>query len=206
MITNLKINEKGITLVEVLVATGIFALLSVAAVAIFTYSLKANKIIWEQLSTQNEGRKIVQDFVNEIRSATYSSVGAYTLEVASTTEIVYYSNIDTDTLRERIRYFLSGTSLKKGVTKPTSTPLVYNTSYEVITDVVHDLMDTTSTPIFTYYNQNYGYTSSTPLIQPVSVTDVRVVGINLTLEEDPTASPVPFRIESKAEIRNLKTN
>lgn len=191
---------------EVLVSIGIFVLLSVSVVAIFTYSLKSNKIIWEQLSTQNEGRKIIQDFVNEIRSATYSSIGAYPLDTVSTTEIIFYSNIDADSSRERIRYFLSGTSLKKGITKPTSTPLIYDTNYEVITNMVNDLMEITSTPIFTYYNQNYGYTSSTPLSQPVSVMDVRVVGINLTLEEDPTASPVPFRVESKAEIRNLKSN
>lgn len=200
-----KLNKQGITLLEVLVAMSIFALIVTGAVGIFTYSWKANKIIWEQLSTQNEGRKVVQDFVNELRSATYSSIGAYPLATVSSTEIVFYSNIDTDSLRERVRYFLVANTLKKGVIKPGGTPLVYNTSTESISDVVHDVYNTT-TPIFYYYNQNYGYTSSTPLSQPVSITAVRMVGMTLDLEEDPTVSPAPFHIETKVEIRNLKSN
>lgn len=200
-----QLDNRGITLLEILVAMGVFALIMIGAVSIFSYSWKANKIVWEQLSTQNEGRKVVQDFVNELRSATYSSIGAYPLAKASTTEIIFYSNIDTDSLRERVRYFLTTSTLKKGVTKPSGQPLSYNTSTESVVEIVHDVYNTT-TPIFFYYGQNYGYTSSTPLSQPVAVTDVRVVGITLDLEEDPTNSPVPFHIESKAEIRNLKSN
>ena len=198
-------NNRGISLIEVLVAIGIFAMMIIGVVALFNFSFRANKIVWEQLSTQNEGRKIVQDFVNELRSATYSSIGSYPLEKASTTEIIFYSNIDTDSYREKIRYFLSGSVLNKGVIKPTGAPLVYNSGNEVITEVVHDVFNTT-TPLFYYYSQNYGYTSSTPLDQPVSLTDVRMVSFVLELEEDPRASPLPFHIESKTTIRNLKDN
>jgi len=198
-------DNKGITLMEIIVALGIVILLIVAVTTVFTYSLKANRIIWEQLSTQNEGRKIVQDFINELRSSDYSNIGAYTLDTVDDQEIIFYSNIDNDTYRERVRYFLSGSILKKGVTKPSGVPLAYTTSTETIVDMVNDVSNT-STPIFYYYGQNYGYTSSTPLSQPVSVTDVKMVGIVLELEEDPRVSPAPFRIESKVEIRNLKEN
>lgn len=198
-------DNNGLTLMEILVAIGVFTLMVVGVVAIYLFSIKSNKIIWEQLSTQNEGRKIVQNFVNELRSATYSSIGAYPLEKASTTEVIFYSNIDTDSLRERVRYFLVTSTLNKGITKPSGQPLRYNTSTESISAVVHDVYNTT-TPIFYYYGQNYGYTSSTPLSQPVNIMEVRVVGIVLDLEEDPTNSPVPFHIESKVEIRNLKSN
>jgi len=192
---------------EIMVAIGIFLLMITGVVALFSYSLKSNKIIWEQLKTQNEGRKVIQDFVNELREANYSSIGSYPIEQAGSSQIIFYTNIDSDTYRERIRYFLDDDTLKKGVTKPTSTPLVYNTSYEVVTDIVHDLANTSTTPIFSYYNQDYGSTSSTgALTQPVSIMQVRTVGISLEMEEDPTASPVPFHIESKVEIRNLKSN
>jgi len=89
-------NQKGISLIEILVAIGIFLLLVTGTTTLLTYSIKANKIIWEQLSTQNEGRKVVQDFVNEMRSATYSSLGAYPIEQASSSQIIFFSNIDTD--------------------------------------------------------------------------------------------------------------
>ena len=135
---------------EILVAIGIFLLLIVGVTAIFSYSLKSNKIIWEQLSTQNEGRKVIQDFINELRSANYSSIGAYPLSTANTQEIIFYSNIDSDTYRERVRYFLSGAILKKGVIKPTGVPLSYNPVNEVITDMVRDVANT-STQLFYYY-------------------------------------------------------
>ncbi|MFH1789909.1 MAG: type II secretion system protein [bacterium] len=198
-------NQSGFTLIEVLVAMGIFILLLSAVIFLYTFSIKSNKIVWEQLSTQNEGRKIVQDFINELRSANYSSIGAYPLALTSSTEIVFYSNIDSDTLRERVRYFMSGSTLRKGVIKPTGNPLQYSGDGEVLTDIVHDVFNT-STPVFYYYGENYGYTSSTPLEQPVSAMDVRIVGIVLELEEDPSASPVPFHIESKVAIRSLKDN
>jgi len=83
--------------------------------------------------------------------------------------------------------------------------LIYVTSTESISEMVHDVYNTT-TPIFYYYDQNYGYTNSLPLSQPVSITAVRMVGFVLELEEDPSSSPVPFHIETKAVIRNLKSN
>jgi type II secretory pathway pseudopilin PulG len=202
----LKLNNNGMTLVEILAAIGIFLLLFVGMAALLVYSFKSNKIIWEQLSTQNEGRKVIQDFVNELRSATASSIGAYCLATASTTQIVFYSNIDTDTLRERIRYYLSGTTLKKGVLKPSGSPLAYNPANEAIIDLVHDVANGT-TSLFYYYDENYtGASTNTPMTHPVNTSNVRVVGIKLLLEEDPSASPAPFSIESKAVIRNLKTN
>lgn len=200
-----QLNNQGISLMEILVAISIFSLLVIGTVSIFSYSLKSNKIIWEQLSTQNEGRKIIQDFINELRSANYSSIGAYPLLTVDPQEIIFYSNIDTDTYREQVRYFLDNDILKKGVIKPTGTPLSYSSGNEVITEIVHDIGNG-SDPIFYYYGQNYGNASSTPLSAPVSAIEVRMVGITLELEEDPTASPVPFHIESKVAVRSLKDN
>lgn len=195
--------NNGFTLIEVLVGVGIFSLLIAGIVAMLLFSWKSNKIIWEQLSTQNEGRKVAQDFVNELRTATYSSTGAYPLESVSTTQIIFFANIDNDTARERVRYFKSGMILKKGVIKPTGVPLSYNLGSEIVTNVVYDVANT-STPLFYYYDQNY--TSGTPMTYPINITSVRMAGINLMIEEDPNTSPVPFFIEAKTEIRNLKSN
>jgi len=200
-------DNKGITLIEILVAIGIFVLIVGSVVAVFLYSWKSNKIIWEQLSTQNQGRSAVGNFVDELRSATYSNTGAYPIEHAGEQVISFYSNIDNDYYRERVSYFLGPDNvLRKGVTKPSGDPLIYNLANEVVTEVAYDVVNG-AMPIFYYYNQNFnGISSSTPMAQPVSVTDVRVVNIQLELEEDPTASPVPFHIESKVEVRNLKSN
>jgi prepilin-type N-terminal cleavage/methylation domain-containing protein len=200
---DLKLNNRGVTLIELIVAIGIFAFLSTAVVTLYLTSRKYNAIVWEQLKTQNEGRKVMQDFTNELRIASQSSVGAYPIAAASSTEIIFYTNLDSDTLMERVRYFFSSNILKKGVIKPTGNPLAYNSASEVITEVAHDTVASTSK--FLFYNSSFTG-SEAPLNRPIDVTAVRVVGIQLTLEEDPNASPVPFYIESKVMLRNLKDN
>jgi len=191
---------------EVIVVMGIFSLLALSVGALYNYSSKSNRIIWEQLKTQNQGRKAVQDFVNDLRGSNYSNTGAYPLDTVEDQEIVFYSDADKDNYRERIRFFLDGDILKKGVTVPTGTLLGYNTSTEQITPIVYDVHNTSSA-IFHYYDQTYAGTATTSaMTQPVSVTDVKMVGIDLKLERDPTASPAPLYIGTKAMVRNLKNN
>ncbi len=200
-----KIQNQGFTVLEAVVAMAGMLLLIIAGIDLYLFSSRSKAIIWEQLSTQNEGRKIVQDFSEEVRKMNYSSLGAYPLERAEGNHITFFSNIDTDSYRERIRYWLSGSILKKGVLKPSGNPLSYNPLNEQVTDVVHDVANVTD-PIFYYYNEDFTFATGTPLTSPVDVTKVRVIKVNLLLEEDPTNSPLPFSIESKVQIRNLKTN
>lgn len=201
----LRLNNKGLTMVEVLVALGIFILLSGGIVELLLWGLHGRDVVWEQLSTQNEGRKIVQDFTTELRRANASSIGAYPLEVAQAQQIVFYSNIDSDSWRERVRYFLVGKELKKGVTKPSGNPLSYSAANEVVTVAVNDVANG-SESVFYYYDQNYSSASGTAMTLPINIPSVRMVGIKLMLEEKPNVAPVPFYIESKVEIRNLKSN
>jgi len=204
MITKSK--NSAFTLVEVLVSLGIFLLLIGSVVGILSFSFKSKNIIWEQLSTQNEGRKTVNDFINELRTAAQSSIGAYPIAAANTSTITFYSNIDVDSWRERVRYFLSGTILKKGILKPSGNPLVYNSANEVVTDIVHDIANGTSS-IFYYYGENYnGVNNTSTLSYPIDLTKIRVVGIKLRMEENPNLSPAPLIVEGKTEVRNLKTN
>lgn len=198
-------DNRGITLIEIIVGVSISLIIITGAVALFRFGFFSRDVVFEQLKTQNEGRRVVQDFVNELRSASQSSIGSYLIEKAGTTEFIFYSNIDNDNYKERIRYYLEGGSFKKGVTKPAGLPLRYVTSTESSVIIAHDLINTTSTPIFTYYGQGYdGLASSTALSSPVNVTLVRVVKVQLTMEADPQLSPAPFSVDAVAQIRPLK--
>ncbi len=187
-----------------LAGIGIFILLIGSITAFFISSTQNQTIIFNQLDTQGEVRKVIQDFVGEIRSATYSSIGSYPLLEASSSEIIFYTNIDADNLRERVRYFLVTTTLKKGIIKPSGYPLMYNTSSESITDVIHSVVQTSST-IFTYYDANYTGVEP-PLVQPVNPSAVRVVGIQIFIDKNPSSSPNVFGFQAKANIRTIKDN
>lgn len=200
-----KINNQGMTMIEVLVTVGLFLLLIVGVVELMIWGNHGKDIVFEQLSTQNEGRKVVQDFINNVRRANASSIGSYPIEMAQSQQVVFYSNVDSDSWRERVRYFLQGTILKRGIIKPSGNPLLYNAANEVVEDVVHDVANATSS-IFYYYDQSYAGASSSAMSYPINISAIRMVGIKLMLEEKPNIAPVPFNIEAKTEIRNLKKN
>lgn len=62
-----------------------------------------------------------------------------------------------------------------------------------------------SLPSFEYFDTNYTGTSS-PLVQPVSPSTVRLIRINQRIDIDPNRSPVPVIFTVQASLRNLKTN
>jgi type II secretory pathway pseudopilin PulG len=195
-----KINERGMSLIEVIIAMGIMILFSFVIPEIFLSSFRSQKIVFDQLEAQRQGRRTLQDFVNELRASSYSSIGAYPIEVASTTEIVFYSNLDNNGYIEKIRYYRNGRNLIKGVTAPTGTPLAYLPQDEVTSTVVDIINNTTS--IFYYYDKNIS-SSSTPLSYPIDITSIRFVKMSLRIDKNPTTSPVALMVEGSASIRNL---
>ncbi|KKT04053.1 MAG: hypothetical protein UV82_C0012G0038 [Candidatus Magasanikbacteria bacterium GW2011_GWD2_43_18] len=200
-----KATKKGFTLMEVMVALGMFALISVAVGWILIHSVRSTNIIWEQLATQNDGRAAVQQFVDDVRRAETSSIGSYPIAAASSTAFVFYANVDDDIGREKVRFWIDGTDLKKGVINPSGNPLNYNGEEFVITIAESVVNITKNISLFEYYNETYPVTS-TPLIVPDDLTDIRVVRMQLELEKDPTATPVPLHVEAVVSIRNLKSN
>jgi len=198
--------KKGFTLIELLVAIAISSLIIMAVSWILITSLRSNTVIWEQLATQNEGRKVLQQVVDDVRRAEESSVGGFSIVSADEYEFIFYANIDSDSARERVRFWLENQIVKKGVIKPTGTPLTYNLENEQVVELAHNVKNAEENdPFFTYYDENYSG-SEDPLPDPVSVSDVRVVRVQLELENDPTKSPVPLHVESVVQVRNLKTN
>lgn len=196
--------RQGFTLIETLFVLGILGVLGAAVAAFQRDTIGLNSIIQDSLSSQQEMRTTVKDFLSEARSAGPSATGAYPLATAATSTFMFYSDIDLDGARERIRYFLSGTTLRKGVVKPTGSPPTYDASTEQVSDVVHGVVDD-GNPIFEYYDAGYDGTSM-PLAQPVDIPSVRLVKISLTSDRDPLRPPGPVSITAQASFRNLKDN
>lgn len=197
--------NKGFTLIEVLVAMGITTLLVAPIAWILINGFRNNAIVWEQLKTQTEGRRVLQQVVDVVRKAEQSSLGAYQIEKAESYDLIVFANVDADSLREKVRFWIDNKTLKKTVIKPTGNPLAYSGA-GITTELAHDVLNqTSSTPLFYYYNQNYAGTGSA-LSLPVSIPDIRVIRVSLGLEKSPTASPAPLWVESVVSVRSLKSN
>lgn len=199
-------NNKGFTLIELLVALGIFSLVVTGSTWFVIHGLRYNRIIWEQLATQNEGRTATKYFVDDIRRCEESSQGAYAIAEAGEYEMTFYANIDEDNAKERIHYWLENGTFKRGVTNPSGNPLSYPVNDDIVVELAHSVVNLEkSVPIFLYFGEDYSG-SQTAFSQPVNIVDVRVVKIQLELEKDPTETPIPLHVEGLGQIRNLKMN
>jgi prepilin-type N-terminal cleavage/methylation domain-containing protein len=196
--------NNGFTLVEILVTMAIFSLI-LGAVGLFARDIfYYDNLFSGGLTSYDDAKKILQPVASEIRSASQSSLGAYSIELANNTNFIFFTDIDNDGKKERIRYFLVDDILKRGVIVPSGSPLEYLSGDEVITDVVSNLTNGV-TPIFTYYDTNYNG-STPPLADPVSVLDIRLVKITLIIDVDPNRPPAPMTVTTEVSIRNLKDN
>lgn len=197
--------SRGFTLIESILALAIFGSVVVAIGAFQRDIFYFNDILQTGLTNVTEARKVLRPFVNEVRSAQPSNLGAFAIDEATETSFAFYTDIDNDNIRERIRYFLENDTFKKGVIEPTGNPLVYDENDEKIITVVRDVVSTETA--FSYYDSNYNGTNETPALEfPVTPSEIRLVRIDLTIDSNPDRAPSLLTITTQATIRNLKDN
>jgi hypothetical protein len=195
----------GFSFVEIIIAVAITALVFnvVSKFAVDVFSL--NSVISGNLNTQLDARHVVKVMVAELRKTSPSSLGSYPLVLAGSTAVTFYSDIDNDGLKDRVRYFIDGKLLKKGVVMPTGSPLSYDDGSEKISTLMSGVVSSSTQPIFQYYSSSY-YGTGVALSQPVNVSNVRLIKITVMIDIDPNRSPIPFAVISSVAMRNLKDN
>ncbi len=202
--TQIKKYSAGFTLLEILISLAIFTLI-IGVVGLFARDTFYYKnVFFNGLTTYDDARKVLQPMAGEIRSTTPSSLGAYPLDTVADNTFTFYTDTNGDGLKEKIRYFLSGTILKKGVITPTGTPLVYVAANEVVTNLVGNVQNGT-TPVFAYYDVNYTGESN-PMDQPVDISLVRMIKITLLVDIGSSSTPQLVAVTTQVSLRNLKDN
>lgn len=199
--------QAGFTLIEILVAIFGFSLIIVGLVALFSNLFTVSRQQSSLLSDTDFARKLAFQIASELRNGVTGSNGAYVLDTASDQQIIFYSpNADTDSGVERIRYYVQNGKLWKGVTNYNGS--LYDTSTEQSLVVQSDLANASSTPVFYYYDGTYtGSSTQVSLTQPVNVTAVKFVKINLQIyNKAGVKNSNIYTINESAAIRNLKTN
>lgn len=197
-------NTSGFSVIEVLVGIFILTLVGVA-VAIFQKDVfSLNTVLSNSLVQQQEARVVLKEMADGIRSAAPSSTGAYPVVQASSISFTFYTDTDDDNLKERIRYFLDGAVLKRGVLKPSGNPLTYNPVNETVSELIHNITNGT-TSVFGYYDTSYDGTTP-PLNEPVNPLAVRLVKITAIIDRDPLRPPSPITVTTQVTMRNIKDN
>lgn len=195
---------RGITLAELVISVAILSVLAYT-ISIFQRDIfSLNFSAQNSLSAQLDARHVLKQMIAELREASPSSLGGYPIALASTSALTFYTDTNNDGIKERIRYFMSGTTLRRGQLTPTGSPLVYVEANEKLTSVISNVANAT-TSIFTYYPSTFVGTTS-PLTQPVTIANIRMIKITVVIEKDPNKSPVPLIVTTAVALRNLKDN
>lgn len=197
-------DRRGFSLLEVLIAS----LIGVAFIFILT-SFQGNltslqSVTSQKLQSSQDIEQTIQIMTTAIRSAGPSSVGGYPIESASTSSFIFYSDIYRNGTFERVRYFLGTSTLQEGITIPSGNPLAYNTSTEIVTTQMNDLILSSSTPFFSYYDANYTGTQA-PMSYPITVGNIRVVQFSFSADVNQSTTAPEYFLQT-VDIRNLRSN
>jgi len=196
----------GFTLIETLATIFVFTLIMIGVTLLMKNILTTSEQQYGVLNNVNQAEWISKAFVEEIRNGTYGVDGSYPINQAGTNQIIFFSTapLKNGTI-SKIRYYISGNTLYRGITNPGGSPLSYIGQTETIT-TLSTAMSMGSTPLFYYYDGNYNG-SGNPLTQPVNINTIRFVKINLiVLKELTQNSSNTFTVVAGASMRNLKTN
>lgn len=203
-----KPSKSAFTLIETLVTSVIFGLVLVATANLIIFIFKDSSNDPNALNAVDQAQSAATTFVNQVRDAAYGDDGSYPVYQASTTQFIFFSPYGTagSTTVDRIRYFISTSTLYEGVTAPSGSPSSYNTANEKLTPLVTGVAGNGTSTIFTYYNGSYAGTSS-PLSQPVNLNQVTYIQMNIAVQlKEVRGSVATSSIATGAAIRNLKTN
>ena len=188
---------KAFTLIETMVVIVIFSLLMGAISGFIVWGYRIQSYSWDQSQAIEEARKGIEVMVREIRSARYGEDGAYVIWNTQDYQFGFFSDVDRDGEIEKVRYFLDGTTLKKGVIEPVGIPATYPSSTEkihTISTYVRNLP-----PIFRYFDK-----LGNELPSPARRKDTKMMELFLVINVNPNRPPQNFEIQSRVQLRNLK--
>lgn len=198
--------SRGLSLIELVVAIGIFILTVTVLLTSIIYFYRSQRIVFAATASVDEARRGLNTAVKEIRKAVDSEAGNYTLETADGDDLTFYSDIDADGRVERVRYFFQDSEFRKGVVEPVGLPVTYPLGSETVQTVARYVV-ATSTPVFTYYNGDWpADTVNNPLPAPAILAQTKLILIRFLVDLNPGLSPELFEVQAYAQIRNLKDN
>lgn len=195
----IKILPAGFSLIEVMVSIAIFTVLMLSLNLVFVSLYRQQGNDMAMLERLQQSGRLVEQMGKELRGCNRGENGHFALAVVADTSLTFFSDVDNDGQTEMVAYALSGNNLMRTVTEP-GADKTYATAG---TPAVVCAGVRTGNPIFTYYGEDYTGSES-PLAVPVSVLDVKLVGVDFTLSSPNGNSSYPLHTETKIELRNLK--
>ncbi len=189
----------GMSFIEVMVWIGVLLLLMFAMTVAIINVYRNNSYTFERALAVLSARKGLENAVQLVREAQYSDSGAYPIVELSNNSFTFYADYDNDDSVEKIRIFLEGDALKRGVVEPAGSPATY-TGSEVISTISNNIRNIAlGRDLFTYYD------SSGAVVSVFSnVLDPVFVKINIIANTGKNPTVNDYELQGSAFMRNLK--
>ena len=188
----------GFSTLETLMWIGMFVLTMGAIMSSILYFYRVNTVTINQASSVASAQRGVDTMVRTIREAAFASDGAYPVISLADNQFAFYADVDADAFIEKVRYYLSGTTIVEGIVNPSGDPPVYTgtEATSVISDYVRNTAE--NLVMFTYFDED-----GAPITNYANIADVRFVTVNIVVDVDTNKLPNPFFLRSSAAMRNL---
>lgn len=196
-------DQRGFTILEVIFSMAIALMLGLAAITLQRDISVTNSAMSASMAAQAQLRNTLKQMAGQMRMATTANDGSYPIAVATATDFTFYADIDGDDVRELVRYYIDGTTLKHAVTEPVGEPLSYASGTTVTTDIVTDVSN--GAAVFAYYDDSYSGTGAS-LAAPVDLPVIRLVRATVTVDREAFRLPGAITLSAVASLRNVKTN
>src|SRR3989344_5247818 len=190
--------QRGLTMIEALVWIAVFTAAMLAIVSSLLYFYRTNSYAIEQATATASAQRGLEQMVRTIREGAYSSEGAFPIVSVAADDFIFYADIDSDALIERVHYYISGTDLIRGVTEASGNPPSYTggETTTVISEYVRNIAQGLTT--FRYYDE-----LGSEITNYANWTAVRFVKVTLAVNVNIATLPNQLTLNSSAAIRNL---
>lgn len=186
--------NSGFTLIEAIIALSITSVLILVVIEFMSTGLRTQTYLSTESAAQIDSRRSLSIMTQQLREISDGDDGGYALGIASPYQIMFYSDIDRDTVAEQVQYAISDTTLQRIVINPSDIPPQYLSANGITTTLASQVTNIqTNTPLFLYYNAD-----NIELTSPINLKDVTLIKIQLQLPNHTT--------ETYVQLRNLKTN
>lgn len=202
----MKQTQKGFTFLEVIIAVFILSMLIIGLAALVTYYFKNYSFSLEENQSVGQAQSALTRMIREIREARMGEDGSWPIIQTDDNTFIFYSDVTNDGRSDKVRYFIDGTTLNKGVIEPTSPPVTYPDANEHIYQITTNI-DISGGPVFRYYNGNWPQdTINNPLSPDNRLLNTKYVLVYLKININPNSGATPFELSSGVSIRSVKTN
>jgi hypothetical protein len=166
---------------------------------IATFYKNNGYLIQETTAIDSAHRGLSTSFI-DLREASYGDDGSYPILAVATSSVTFFSDIDGDGSVEKIRLYLSKGTFYRGVTDSTSSPPTYVGQKEATTTIATYVRNSTSTPLFRFYDDSgFELSSST-----IPIASIRSISTSVMVDLNPLRAPDILILQETATLRNLR--